>query len=92
MSAAQKKAFIEVLKSFARFIWFGLLGLVGTFAAYLVSSGQIANITVVIAGQTIDLTFIVLGLLTGLVKLLDRYVKTNKTIKANGIAPGILQR
>ena len=87
-----KKALIEVLKSFARFIWFGLLGLVGTFLTYVLTSGMITNLTFVVLGQTIDFTFIILAVLTGIVKLIDRYVKSNKTIKANGIAPEFLQR
>lgn len=87
-----KKALIEVGKSFARFIWFGLLGLVATFLVNLVASGQLNDINVVIYGQTVNLSFIVLGLVTGLVKLIDRYKHESTTDPSNGIAPSFLQR
>jgi choline-glycine betaine transporter len=87
-----KKALIEVGKSFARFIWFGLLGLVATFLVDLVASGQLNDINVVIYGQTVNLSFVVLALVTGLVKLIDRYKHESTTDPSNGIAPRFLQR
>lgn len=87
-----KKALIEVGKSFARFIWFGLLGLVATFLVNLVASGQLNDINVVIYGQSVNLSFVVLGLVTGLVKLIDRYKHESTTDPSNGIAPSFLQK
>lgn len=87
-----KKALIEVGKSFGRFIWFGLLGLVATFLVNLVASGQLNDINVVIYGQTVNLSFIVLGLVTGIVKLIDKYVHESRTIDSNGLAPSFLQK
>ncbi len=87
-----KQALIEVGKSFGRFIWFGLLGLVATFLVNLVASGQLNDINVVIYGQTVNLSFIVLGLVTGIVKLIDKYVHESRTIDSNGLAPSFLQK
>jgi choline-glycine betaine transporter len=87
-----KKALTEVAKSFARFIWFGLLGLVATFLLNLVASGQLNDINVVVYGQTLNLSFVVLGAITGLVKLIDRYKHESTSDPSNGIAPSFLQR
>lgn len=87
-----KQALIEVGKSFARFIWFGLLALVATFLANLVASGQLNDINVIIYGQSFNLSFVVLALVTGLIKLIDRYKHESTTDPSNGIAPSFLQR
>lgn len=87
-----KKALIEVGKSFLRFVWFGVLGLVGTFLTNLVASGQLDNIVVDVNGLALNLTVVVLAIITGIVKLLDKYVHEARTIEANGIAPSFLQK
>lgn len=87
-----KKALIELVKSFARFIWFGLIGLVVTFLGTLVTSGQLNDINVVFNGMEINLSFVILAIITGIVKLLDKYVHEANTIEANGIAPSFLQK
>lgn len=87
-----KQALIEVGKSFARFIWFGLLALVATFLTNLLASGQLNDINVVIYGQTFNLSFVVLALITGLIKLIDRYKHESTTDPSKGIAPSFLQR
>lgn len=87
-----KKALIEIVKSFARFIWFGLLGLVATFLGTLLTSGQLNDINVDFNGMTINLSFLVLAIVTGIVKLIDKYVHESRNIEANGIAPSFLQK
>lgn len=87
-----KKAIIEVGKAFLRFIYFGTFGLIGTFLTAVISSGLITNLRVEMLGQSIDVTYIVLSLLTLIVKAIDLYVRYNKSISANGIAPEFLQR
>lgn len=87
-----KKALIEVGKSFLRFVWFGVLGLIGTFLTNLVASGQLDNIVVDVNGLALNLTVVVLAIITGIVKLLDKYVHESRTIEANGIAPSFLQK
>lgn len=87
-----KKALIEIAKSFGRFLWFGILGLVATFLGTLVTNGDLNNINVVIAGSEINLSFIVLAVVTGIVKLIDKYVHESKSTDSNGIAPSFLQK
>lgn len=87
-----KKALIEVGKSFLRFVWFGVLGLIGTFLTNLVASGQLDNIVVDVNGLALNLTVVVLAIITGIVKLLDKYVHESRTIESNGIAPSFLQK
>jgi hypothetical protein len=86
-----KKALIELAKSFGRFIWFGLLGLVSTFLVDLVASGDLNTINVVIGGLEVNLAFVVLAGITGLIKLIDRYRHVNPNIDSKGIAPKFLQ-
>jgi len=86
-----KKALIELAKSFGRFIWFGLLGLVSTFLVNLVASGDLNDINVVIGGLEVNLAFVVLAGITGLIKLIDRYRHVNENIDSKGIAPKFLQ-
>jgi hypothetical protein len=86
-----KKALIELAKSFGRFIWFGLLGLVSTFLVNLVASGDLKDINVVIGGLEVNLAFVVLAGITGLIKLIDRYRHVNENIDSKGIAPKFLQ-
>lgn len=87
-----KKALIEIAKSFGRFLWFGILGLVATFLGTLITNGDLNNINVVIAGSEINLSFIVLAVVTGIVKLIDKYVHESKSTDSNGIAPSFLQK
>jgi len=85
-------AIIEVLKSFARFIYFGVLGLIGTFLVSLAADPSIVNAHVTIAGAQVSVGFVIVAGITGLVKLIDRYVRTSDYNQRNGIAPGFLQR
>jgi hypothetical protein len=87
-----KKALIELGKSFARFMWFGLLGLVGTFLAGLLTSGQLENIYVHVGDLYINISFVILAVITGIVKAIDKYVHESKAIPSNGIAPSFLQK
>lgn len=87
-----KKALIEVLKSFGRFMWFGLLALISTFLVNVLADGSLSHIVVTIAGQQLDMTYVVLTGLGLLIKMIDRYVHANKNIELNGIAPTILQK
>lgn len=82
----------EIGKSFLRFLWFGILGLIVTFLTNLVASGQLENITVVVYGQSVNLSILVLAVITGLIKLIDRYRHVSDKTESNGIAPGFLQR
>lgn len=88
-----RKALTEVLKSFLRFMYFGLLGLVGTFLTSLLANPDLQNTVIHIVGDTyLPVGAIIVAVLTGIVKLIDRYVYANKKIKSNGIAPNFLQK
>ncbi len=86
-----KNALIELAKSFGRFIWFGLLGLVSTFLVNLLASGDLNDINVVVGGLEVNLAFVVLAGITGLIKLIDRYRHVSENTSSNGIAPKFLQ-
>lgn len=87
-----KKAFIELLKAFARFMWFGILGLVAAFLTSLVASGTITGITVDILGQTLNVGFLIVAAVTFVTKGIDKYIHDNPLTPSNGIAPTFLQK
>lgn len=81
------KAVLEVGKSFVRFIYFGVLGLVVVFLTSLASDGSLNNAHVVVAGQTLNVGFLIVAAVAGIAKGIDRYVHTNDKINAKGITP-----
>lgn len=86
-----KQALKETFKSFLRFVYFGLLGLVGTGLTSLIASENLQNTVVNIGDVYLPVGVVIVAVLTGLVKLIDRYVYANKNIDRNGIAPEFLQ-
>jgi choline-glycine betaine transporter len=87
-----KKALIELAKSTGRFLWFGFLGLVVTALTALLSAGELQNINVLVGGLEINLSFVVLAVITGIVKAIDKYVHESRYTDSNGIAPSFLQK
>lgn len=87
-----KKALIELAKSFGRFMWFGILGLVVTFLTGLLTSGQLENVYVHVGDLYINISFVILAVITGLIKLIDRYRHVSSSTPSNGIAPSFLQK
>ena len=87
-----KKALLETLKSFARFVYFFLLGALVTALVTLAATPQVMALTITVAGMTVPLGSLLAMVIAGLAKLLDRYVRANQNIDANGIAPEFLQR
>lgn len=85
-------ALTETAKSFLRFIYFGLLGLVGTFLTSLLASADLQNTVINVGDTYLPIGFVIVALLTGLVKLIDKYVRTSNNNDLNGIAPDFLQR
>ena len=91
-----KKALIELAKSAGRFLYFGILGLLAVALTGIVASLQ-ANpelITTVIevAGFKFSLGAIIIAVVGFVAKAIDLYVRKNKSIDANGIAPTFLQK
>lgn len=87
-----KKALIELAKSFGRFMWFGILGLVVTFLTGLLTNGQLENVYVHVGDLYINISFVILAVITGFIKLIDRYRHVSSNNDTNGIAPKFLQR
>lgn len=87
-----KTALIEVVKSFLRFMYFGILALIGTFLTSLLADPSLANTTITVAGQTFSIGFVIIGGLGLLVKAIDKYVRANPANTKNGIAPKFLQK
>lgn len=87
-----KKALIELAKSFARFLYFGILGLIATFLTGLLTSGELQNVYVHVGDLYINISFVILAVITGIVKAIDKYVHESKAIPSNGIAPSFLQK
>lgn len=87
-----KKAIIEVLKSAARYVWFGLLGIIVLVIAAILATPQVVGATVNIAGMNISIGFIVIAIGSAIAKGIDVYVHKNSNVTLNGIAPPFLQK
>lgn len=85
-------ALLETTKSLARFVYFFLLGVLVTGLVALAATPEVVNINISVYGFTVPLGSLIATAIAGLAKLLDRYVRANQNIDANGIAPGFLQR
>lgn len=86
-----QKAIAELAKSFGRFVWFGLLGLVATFLTSLVTNGSLADAHVTLAGVSLNVGFLLTVSVGFVVKALDRYRHYDET-PSKGLAPQFLQR
>jgi len=82
-----KVAVAETVKSFLRFLYFGVLGLVSTFIVGLAASEPLQNSYVHIGGFYIQTGVIAVAILSGIAKLIDRYIHKNENIPLNGITP-----
>jgi drug/metabolite transporter (DMT)-like permease len=92
MDDAKKNALIETLKSVGRGLWFGVLGLIAVALTALATSGAVSDITVVVAGVSINLSFVILAVVGFVAKTIDTYIHKNDNLDSNGIAPSFLQK
>lgn len=92
MDDVKRNALIETLKSIGRGLWFGILGLVVVALTALATSGAVSDINVVVAGVSINLSFVILAVVGFIAKTIDTYIHKNDNIKSNGIAPSFLQK
>lgn len=92
MDLNNSKALAEVVKSFLRFVYFSVLGLVATFLVSLAADPSLASAHVTVAGQQFSVGFLLVAGVGGLAKLLDRYIHKNQNLDSNGLAPSFLQR
>lgn len=86
-----KQALKELVKSFLRFMYFGVLGLIGTFLTSLLASTDLQNTVISIGGTYLPVGVVIVAVLTGVVKLIDKYVRASEHNDRNGIAPNFLQ-
>ena len=92
MDDAKKIALIETLKSIGRGLWFGVLGLIAVALTALSTSGAVSDVTIVVAGVSINLSFVILAVVGFVAKTIDTYIHKNDKIQSNGIAPSFLQK
>lgn len=92
MNDGDKSAAVETLKSIGRALWFGVLGLVAVALAAVATSGAVSDITVTVAGFTIDLSIVILAVVGFVAKTIDTYIHKNDNFDSNGIAPSFLQK
>lgn len=84
----------ETVKTIARGLWFGLLGVVVLVLTVVASSPDVAQATVTLPIFNISLSvgaLIVAGA-ASLAKIIDRYVHKSDNTELKGIAPTFLQR
>lgn len=83
----------ETLKTIARGLWFGLLGVVVLVLTVIVSSPEVAQATVVLPvfNITISVGALIVAGAASLAKVIDRYIHKSDS-PSNGIAPPILQK
>lgn len=84
----------ETIKTVARGVWFGLLGVVVLVLTVVASSPEVAQATVNVPVINFPLsvgTMIVAGV-AALAKTIDRYIHKSKGTDLKGIAPPFLQK
>ena len=92
MFSLDSKGLVELAKSFGRFIYFGLLGLVGAFLTSLLTSGQLNNETVTIVGITVNVGVVLVAGIGLVIKAIDRYRHESESNNSAGLAPSFLQK
>lgn len=85
-------AWMELLKSAGRFLWFGFLGVVVTLLTTLVTNPDVLNAYLVVFGQQIQIGAVLVLLFGFIAKAIDRYIHSSENTDLNGIAPNFLQR
>lgn len=85
------KALLELAKTAARAVWFGLLGVISTVLLATVADENLLRMVWSIGEITLPVGVWVAAAVSAAVKLIDRYVHTSKS-KANGLAPTFLQK
>lgn len=86
------KAIVETLKSVARAVYFGLLGVVALILTAIVSSPEVAAASITLFGFTMNVGALIVAGVAALAKVVDRYRHTSDSTQSKGIAPNFLQR
>lgn len=89
-----KQAIIETIKSVARALYFGLLGVVMLILTVISTDPDIAKSTITLPVYDITLSIgtIIVAVTASIAKIIDRYIHKSKDIPMNGIAPTFLQK
>lgn len=86
------KGITETIKSVARAVYFGLLGVVALVLTVIVGSPEVAQSSVDVLGFTFNVGTLIVAGAAALAKLVDRYRHTSDSTESKGIAPSFLQR
>lgn len=88
------EALKETIKTVARGVWFGLLGIVVLVLTVVAGSPEIAaaTVTVPVLNITLSVGALIVGGVAALAKIIDRYVHKSTNNDLNGIAPSFLQK
>lgn len=81
-----QKALIELLKSAVRFLYFGVLGLIGAFLTSLAANASLSNSYVDIGSLRLPTGLIITGVVAAALKAIDRYKHYDPTA-SKGITP-----
>ena len=84
----------ETIKTIARGIWFGLLGIVALILTVVSTSPDVAQatFTLPIFDIVISAGALIVAGTAALTKIIDRYRHKSDSTNSNGIAPAFLQR
>lgn len=92
MNENSKKAIVELVKSFGRFIYFGLLALIATFLVGVSSSTDLISIKWMIGDIALPVGVWLIAGFGFITKAIDKYIHENKNFKSKGIALKVLQK
>lgn len=92
MNYISKKGLIELVKSFGRFIYFGIIGLVSTFLLSLMTDENLLNVVWTLGEVSIPAGVWIVSGIGFIVKALDRYKHSSDNSESHGIAPKFLQK
>lgn len=84
----------ETLKTIARGLWFGLLGVFVLVLTVIAGSPEIAaaTVTVPVINITLSVGALIVAGVAGLAKVIDRYIHKSDNTDLKGIAPTFLQK
>ena len=86
------KGITETVKSIARAVYFGLLGVVALILTVVASSPEVAEASITVLGFTLNVGALIVAGVAALAKIVDRYRHTSDNTESKGIAPSFLQR
>lgn len=86
------KAMTETVKSVARAVYFGLLGVVALILTVVAGSPEVAAANITVLGFTVNVGALIVAGVAALAKIVDRWRHVSENTDSKGIAPNFLQR